>query len=41
MVQQELLIPSTLDGGHELDMTAAAHWILTQYGKKQHVTVTG
>jgi dipeptidyl aminopeptidase/acylaminoacyl peptidase len=29
------------DGKHELDMTAAAHWILTQYGKKQHVEVTG
>ena len=29
------------DGGHELDMEAAAHWILTQYGKKKHVSVTG
>ena len=29
------------DGKHELDMAAAAHWILTQYGKKQHVAVTG
>lgn len=29
------------DGGHELDMAAAAHWILTQYHKKQHVEVTG
>lgn len=29
------------DGKHEIDMTAAAHWILSQFGKKENVTVTG
>ncbi len=29
------------DGKHEIDMAAAAHWILSQYGVKSNKTVTG
>ena len=29
------------DGKHEIDMDAAAHWILTQYKGGKRVTVTG
>lgn len=29
------------DGGHQLDLTLAEHWIISQYKKKQSVTVTG
>lgn len=29
------------DGGHEIDMEAATHWILSQYGKTEKRKVTG
>ena len=29
------------DGGHEIDMALAVHWILSQYGKNEKVEVTG
>lgn len=29
------------DGGHEMDMKVAAHWLLSQYEKKNGKTVTG
>jgi len=29
------------DGGHEMDLTLAAHWIASQYGEKKKIAVTG
>ena len=29
------------DGGHEMDMESATHWILSQYQKEQKIKITG